>query len=106
MIHHTTTLPPETWLLVIETLFHSLLPSVPVISASSSENRIARSPLAIRNLCLVSRFFLQLADPFRFQEIHMARYLERSARLRRVHRDAAVDPKSDPRVKGPSHSPM
>ncbi|KAG8914986.1 hypothetical protein FRC01_003840 [Tulasnella sp. 417] len=70
MIHHTATLPPETWLLVIESLFHSLLPSVPPITMSDS--RIARSPRAILNLCLVSRGFHQLADKFRFQEIHVA----------------------------------
>ncbi|KAG9049884.1 hypothetical protein FS837_008806 [Tulasnella sp. UAMH 9824] len=39
---------------------------------SINDNRIARSPPAILNLCLVSRLFLQLADPFRFREIHLA----------------------------------
>ncbi|KAG8926209.1 hypothetical protein FRC00_003124 [Tulasnella sp. 408] len=71
MIYRTTILPPETWLLVIESLFHSLLPSLPAISISSGEERIARCPPEILDLCLVSRFFLQMADPFRFREINM-----------------------------------
>ncbi|KAG8907497.1 hypothetical protein FRC01_007656 [Tulasnella sp. 417] len=70
MVDYTTVLPPETWLAVVE--FLAVPPSNPYtrIATSQSDAVILKSSSDIRTVCSLSRFFLQLADPYRFREVH------------------------------------
>ncbi|KAG9041902.1 hypothetical protein FS837_011612 [Tulasnella sp. UAMH 9824] len=69
MIDFTTMLPLETWLIVLEFLAVPL-PRNNMAATSEGDSIILRSSSGIRAVSTVSRFFYQLADPFRFREVH------------------------------------
>ncbi|KAG9026300.1 hypothetical protein FS837_004650 [Tulasnella sp. UAMH 9824] len=67
MAAYPTVLPPEIWLVVLESL---ALPLPNYVSTWKGSPVILKSSPDIRSLSSVSRSFLQLADPYRFQEVH------------------------------------
>ncbi|KAG8912880.1 hypothetical protein FRC00_003573 [Tulasnella sp. 408] len=71
MTDFTTMLPPETWLVVLEFLAVPL-PRHHMEATSQGDPIILRSSSGIRAMATMSRFFYQLADPFRFREVYFA----------------------------------
>ncbi|KAG8897145.1 hypothetical protein FRC00_004749 [Tulasnella sp. 408] len=71
MTDFTSILPIETWLVVLEFLAVPL-PRHNVEGIYQGDLIILRSSPGIRAMATMSRFFCQLADPFRFREVHFA----------------------------------
>ncbi|KAG8897146.1 hypothetical protein FRC00_004750 [Tulasnella sp. 408] len=71
MTDFTTMLPAETWLVVLEFLAVPL-PRHHMEATSQGDSIILRSCYGIRAMATMSRFFYQLADPFRFREVYFA----------------------------------
>ncbi|KAG8897144.1 hypothetical protein FRC00_004748, partial [Tulasnella sp. 408] len=71
MTDFTSILPVDTWLVVLEFLAVPV-PRHNVEGIYDEDSIILRSSPAIRAMATLSRFFYQLADPFRFREVHLA----------------------------------
>ncbi|KAG9026301.1 hypothetical protein FS837_004651 [Tulasnella sp. UAMH 9824] len=81
MTDFTTMLPLETWLLVLEFLAVPL-PRNNMATTSEGDPIILRSSPGIRNVSTVSRFFYQLANPFRFREVNFAVHPWRDSKVK------------------------
>ncbi|KAG8927991.1 hypothetical protein FRC01_006608 [Tulasnella sp. 417] len=86
MFDYTRVLPLETWLAVME--FLAVPPPISDTEAAPLEASAAilRSSPEIRIVSSLSRFFLQLVDPYRFREVHFVVNLRSSPmlKLRRI----------------------
>ncbi|KAG8926208.1 hypothetical protein FRC00_003123 [Tulasnella sp. 408] len=71
MADYTTILPPEMWLAVIELLSASFPTFDPKTTVPRNEDVVLRSSPYIWAVSAVSQFFHRLADPFRFENVHI-----------------------------------
>ncbi|KAG8955482.1 hypothetical protein FRC04_008833 [Tulasnella sp. 424] len=71
MTDYTTLLPPETWLVVIEFLAASFPKFNAKEGASRNEGTVLKCSPYLSTVSALSWFFHQLANPYRFREVHV-----------------------------------
>ncbi|KAG8907498.1 hypothetical protein FRC01_007657 [Tulasnella sp. 417] len=81
-----TILPPETWLLVVEFLATAFPMFDPMAPPPENDAAVLKISTHMRAVSSLSRFFYQIAYPYRFQEIHFKVDPSRSStlKLRRI----------------------
>ncbi|KAG8903009.1 hypothetical protein FRC01_009374, partial [Tulasnella sp. 417] len=86
MIDYTTILPPEMWLTVIKLLAVSFPTFDSTTKRKRNQDAVLKSSPYIWTVSALSRFFRQLADPFRFQHVHLMvhEFQEPLLKLRRI----------------------
>ncbi|KAG8945197.1 hypothetical protein FRC00_010226, partial [Tulasnella sp. 408] len=85
-----TILPPETWLVVVEFLADTF-PLFDPKATSGNDAAVLKISPHMRAVSSLSRFFYQIAYPYRFREVHFRVDLSRSPSLKLLRIEGLLD---------------